>query len=297
MTSYDYDAPISEAGWVTPKYDSIRNVIGKYVDYVIPEVPAPNPVIEIPSIRLTESLMLAFAKRQEPVESPVPLTFEQLRQGYGYVLYTRHFNQPLAGMLEIPGLRDYATVYVNGERVGELNRYYNRYSVFVEIPFDATLDILVENWGRINFGEEIVNNRKGIVGPVTVNGMELSDWFMYRLPMDGAPGPDKTAEVRAGTPEASFCIVNLFCTRVPLICPRRAIRLSTCPLGEKESCLSTEKYRPLLAGRTPQQTLYVPGVWLKKKGENRIVIFEQLNDGPKNEISAVKVPILKELKS
>ena len=57
MTSYDYDAPISEAGWVTPKYDSIRNVIGKYVDYVIPEVPAPNPVIEIPSIRLTESLM------------------------------------------------------------------------------------------------------------------------------------------------------------------------------------------------------------------------------------------------
>ena len=46
----------------------------------------------------------------------------------------------------------------------------------------------------------------------------------------------------------------------------------------------------------PQQTLYVPGVWLKK-GENRIVIFEQLNDGPKNEISAVKVPILKELKS
>ena len=297
MTSYDYDAPISEAGWVTPKYDSIRNVIGKYVDYVIPEVPAPNPVIEIPSIRLTGIAdVLAFAKRQEPVESPVPLTFEQLRQGYGYVLYTRHFNQPLAGMLEIPGLRDYATVYVNGERVGELNRYYNRYSVFVEIPFDATLDILVENWGRINFGEEIVNNRKGIVGPVTVNGMELSDWFMYRLPMDGAPGPDKTAEVRAGTLEASFL------HRKPVLYTG-SFNLSE--TGDTFIDMSAwGKGIVFINGKNigrywqagPQQTLYVPGVWLKK-GENRIVIFEQLNDGPKNEISAVKVPILKELKS
>ena len=62
LTSYDYDAPISEAGWVTPKYDSIRNVIRKYVKYTVPEAPAPNPVIEIPSIKLTKVAdVLAFA--------------------------------------------------------------------------------------------------------------------------------------------------------------------------------------------------------------------------------------------
>lgn len=38
LTSYDYDAPISEAGWVTPKFDSIRNVIRKYVAYDVPEL-------------------------------------------------------------------------------------------------------------------------------------------------------------------------------------------------------------------------------------------------------------------
>lgn len=77
------------------------------------------------------------------------LTFEQLNQGYGYVLYSTHFNQPLKGRLEIPGLRDYATVYVDGERVGELNRCFNQYAMEIDIPFNATLDILVENMGRM----------------------------------------------------------------------------------------------------------------------------------------------------
>ena len=54
LTSYDYDAPISEAGWVTPKFDSIRNVIRKYVNYDVPEAPAPIPLIEIPSLSLTK---------------------------------------------------------------------------------------------------------------------------------------------------------------------------------------------------------------------------------------------------
>jgi beta-galactosidase len=41
----------------------------------------------------------------------------------------------------------------------------------------------------------------------------------------------------------------------------------------------------------PQQTLFIPGVWLKK-GENEIVIFEQLNSSPKTEVKTVKTPVL-----
>ena len=117
-----------------------------------------------PSISLNEgSRCVGLAKEGEPVASPTPLTFEQLNQGYGYVLYSTHFNQPLKGRLEIPGLRDYATIYVDGERVGELNRCFNQYAMEIDIPFNATLDILVENMGRINYGEEIVRNTKGII--------------------------------------------------------------------------------------------------------------------------------------
>ena len=39
LTSYDYDAPLSEAGDPTEKYYAIRNVISKY----IPQPPGPVP--------------------------------------------------------------------------------------------------------------------------------------------------------------------------------------------------------------------------------------------------------------
>ena len=92
-----------------------------------------------------------------------PLTFEQLNQGYGYVLYSRRFNQPISGTLSIPGLRDYAVIYIDGEKVGELNRNTQTYDMEINVPFNATLQILVENMGRINYGSEIVHNTKGII--------------------------------------------------------------------------------------------------------------------------------------
>ncbi|MCZ2609837.1 beta-galactosidase, partial [Bacteroides fragilis] len=68
--SYDYDAPISEAGWITPKYDSIRSVIQKYVKYPIPAPPAPIPVIEISSIKLERVVdALLLAQSIQPVNA------------------------------------------------------------------------------------------------------------------------------------------------------------------------------------------------------------------------------------
>ncbi|HBX21270.1 MAG TPA: beta-galactosidase, partial [Porphyromonadaceae bacterium] len=189
LTSYDYDAPISEAGWRTPKFDSIRNVIEKYVSYTLPDIPDALPIIEIPEIQLTRVAdVLSWAEKMTPVKNERPLTFEELNQGYGYVLYTRHFNQPIGGQLEISGLRDYAVVYVDGEKVGELNRNTKQYALPVDIPFNATLQILVENMGRINYGAEIVHNKKGIISPVKINDIEITgDWKMYSLPMQECP--------------------------------------------------------------------------------------------------------------
>jgi len=64
-------------------------------------------------------------------------------------------------------------VYVNGEKVGELNRYYKNYSCDIDIPSNGTLDILVENMGRINYGAEIIHNLKGIISPVKIDGNEI----------------------------------------------------------------------------------------------------------------------------
>lgn len=301
LTSYDYDAPISEAGWATPKYDSLRAVIGKYAKHKLPSVPARIPVIEIPSIKLQRvaDVLGYLDKESAKVESETPMTFEQLGQGYGYVLYTRHFNQPISGTLKISGLRDYAVVYVNGEKIGELNRCFKKYSLDIDIPFNSTLQILVENMGRINYGAEIVHNNKGIISPVEINDMEMDgDWTMYKLPMDKEPDFSKlpSADVYSNQPDATASLKGR-----PVVYEGT---FSLDKVGDTFIDMSAwGKGIIFINGHNigrywnigPQQTLYIPGVWLKK-GANSIEIFEQLNDQSQTEVHTLKAPILNQLK-
>ena len=267
LTSYDYDAPISEAGWVTAKYDSIRNVMKKYVKN-IPDAPAAIPVIEIPSIKLDKVAdVLGYTSRIKPISNEEPLTFEQMNQGYGYVLYSRHFNQPISGTLAIPGLRDYAVIYIDGEKVGELNRNTQTYEMEIEVPFNATLQILVENMGRINYGSEIVHNTKGIISPITIAGQPISgNWEMYQLPMSEVPDFTKLGNNNVFKNGSS-----------------QANRLKDCPVLYEGTFTLDETGDTFIdmeawgkgiifinghnIGRYwkvgPQQTLYIPGVWLK----------------------------------
>jgi beta-galactosidase len=290
MTSYDYDAPISEAGWATPKFNAIREELKKRATLSIPEVPAANPVITIPEVNLTKVVDLDFLKEKiKPVINDTPMTFEDLNQGHGYVLYSKKFVQPISGKLEMKGLRDFATIYVNKEKVGELNRYYNNYSMEIEIPFNATLEILVENMGRINYGAEIVNNLKGIISPVIINGIEITgSWQMYKLPLETKPDLDafsnKSSKGRPVFYQGSFTLSKTGDTFLDMRnWGKGIVFVNGYHLGRYWSV-------------GPQQTLYLPGVWLNK-GENEIIIFEQQNDVIQTSISSLALPILEELKS
>jgi beta-galactosidase len=296
LTSYDYDAPISEAGWATPKYDSIRAVIQKHVDHTLPAIPSATPLIEIPSIRLTRvaDMLETVRATVKPVESEKPMTFEDMKQGYGYVLYSRHFNQPANGTLDIAGLRDYALIYVDGVKVGELNRRDNKYSMEIEVPFNSSLEILVENMGRINYGAQINDNTKGIQGSVTIGGEAFDDeWEMFGMPMDEVPSPDskvsyEVADAGAvkGRPALYTGEFNLTQTGDTFL-----------DMGDWGKGIVFINGRNI--GRYwyigPQQTLYIPGVWLKEE-RNEIAIFEQINDGVPTEVKAVKVPVLTDLR-
>ena len=188
ITSYDYDAPISEAGWVTPKFDAVRSVIKQSVKYDVPAVPHRIPVIT-PIIKLQNTVgLFDIIESENPVESDTLLTFEDMNQGNGYMLYRRRFNQPISGMMHVPGIADFATVYVNGEKVGELNRLTGKDSLQVSVPFNSTLDMLVENLGRINYGARINSNLKGITEPITINDNEITgNWQIYGVAMDKMP--------------------------------------------------------------------------------------------------------------
>ncbi|SMO33908.1 beta-galactosidase [Solitalea koreensis] len=289
MTSYDYDAPISEAGWATPKYIAIRELMSKNVNYTIPTIPSALPVIEIPEIKLNKTAGLLELKNNiAPVSNDVPLTFEALNQGNGFVLYSRKFNQPIEGKLELNGLRDYALIYVNGERVAELNRYYKNYFCEISIPFNATVDILVENMGRINYGAKITENNKGIISPVIINGTEITgNWKMYKMPLEQQPDISKlTAKPENGQPiimKGSFELTTTGDTFLDMEAWGKGIVfVNGHHLGRYWSV-------------GPQQTLYLPGCWLKK-GKNDITIVE-LNKAPGNILKAVKTPVLDKLKT
>jgi beta-galactosidase len=290
ITSYDYDAPISEAGWVTPKYLALRKLLQGFATKELPPIPAKNPVMVLPNIKLSKTIdawkMMSAVK---PVLSDTPQCFEQLNQGHGYVWYSRRFTQPIKGMLEIKGLRDYALVYVNGEKVGELNRINKKYSCEIEIPFNAKLDILVENMGRINYGAAIIFNKKGILGPVTIDGNSITgNWEMRSMPLETMPALASTAfSYNKGMPvfyHSSFILNTTGDTFLDMSAwGKGLVFVNGHHLGR-------------YWGIGPQQTLYVPGVWLKK-GKNEIVLFEQQNDRLQTVLKSTVEPILKKLKN
>ena len=290
ITSYDYDAPISEAGWATERYMGSRELMKKYVKYDVPEVPERIPVVKLPELYFDKTVdVLPLLEQQKPVTADEPLHFEDLGQGFGYVLYRRHFNQPISGVMRVPGIADFATVYVDGKKVGELNRVLDCDSLQIDIPFNSTLDILVENLGRINYGARIVENHKGITQPITIGGSRISgNWNMYGLPLSQMPAVDALPEgYKTGCPvyyRAKFTLDKV-----------------------GDTFLDMEKWGKGIVfvnghnlGRYwkvgPQQTLYLPGCWLKE-GENEVVVFEQLNDHRKYSLSSVTEPVLEKLQT
>ena len=185
-TSYDYDAALDESGHPTPKYYAFRAAIASLNPTLkLPDVPDPDAPISIPRFPLYESSSLVgepgHGHRAE--DSPVPM--EMLGQSYGYILYRTHLTGPIDGELRLDGMHDYAEVFVNGSKQGTLDSRLGQHRLNVHSNAStSTLDILVENGGRVNFKKRLREERKGITGAVTLSGKPLHSWQVYRLPMN-----------------------------------------------------------------------------------------------------------------
>jgi hypothetical protein len=215
------------------------------------------------------------------------LTFEDLNKGNGFVLYSRVCKEAMKGILTLDGLRDYALVFIDGKKVAELNRYYKKYSCSVEVPKNAILDILVENMGRINYGSEIVHNTKGIIGPVMMNGVALTGpWQMYTMPFEQEPDLRNYQNINIiDQPtfyQGTFTLEKTGDTFLDFHdWGKGIVFVNGHHLGRFWSI-------------GPQQTLYLPGCWLKK-GTNDISIFEMQNHVKHQEIKALSTSILDQL--
>jgi beta-galactosidase len=286
-TSYDYDAPLDESGRPTAKYFAMREAILAHLGpaaAAVPAVPAVDPPITIPPIVLQESARL-FDLLPKPVESEKVLSMEDLDQNFGWVLYRKELPQPAAGQLKLEGLRHYAQIFLNQNEIGSLDWRLSQNSLAIDAPAGTTLDVLVENMGRVNYGKDLVNNRTGITGSVTLDGKELRDWQIFSLP----PFDDVSSihfSPRLAPPPALYRGKFQMQSTGDTFLDFRAwtkgwVWVNGHNLG---------RYWKI----GPQQTLYLPGVWLKR-GENEIVVLEEEKIPQNPVVTGLDKPILDQL--
>ncbi len=186
VTSYDYDAPINEQGQPTGKYFSLRHLIGSYLPKGENLFPVPP---SISAIELTPIEMQPFSSIWDDLPNPVnsvhPESFEAYGQDHGFILYKTELTGPKSGKLVVSDIHDYATVFLNGNYIGNLDRREGINSI--DIPAGSVekpvLELFVEAMGRLNYGKNIID-RKGITDSVTLDGTTLLNWQIYNLPMD-----------------------------------------------------------------------------------------------------------------
>jgi beta-galactosidase len=284
ISSYDYDAPLDEAGNATEKFMKFREIIQRHLPAGkrLPDVPKAKPTIAIPSVNFTKANSI-FDVLPAPKSNATPLTFEELNQAYGFVLYRTTLNNSASGLLKIKELRDFAIIFINGKRVGVLDRRLKQDSLQVDVPKGkVTLDILVENLGRINFGKYLLQNKKGITETVLLSGKEIRDWKMYSLPFDNIKAIKfKNDKVNVTVPvvrKGTFNLKGVGDTYLDMSnWGKGVVWINGHNLG-----------RYWQVG--PQQTLYVPVEWLRK-GTNDIVVLELLKP-EQNSLQGVEHPIL-----
>ena len=301
VTSYDYDAPINEAGQTTPKYWELRKTLSKYTQGKrLPKVPSAIPTIAIPAFQFTEVAPL-FSNLPQPKQDDQIRTMEAYDQGFGSILYRTklpRLDQP--AVLHVNEAHDYAQVFVDGKYMGKLDRRNGEKQLTLPAcPAGGTLDILVEAMGRINFGRAI-KDFKGITDRVElmidIDGRSfvsnLKQWEVFNLEdryenyqqMKFQP----IAEAKATTGE-----------RLPG-CYRATFQVKK----PGDTFLNFETWGKGLVyvnghgmGRIweigPQQTLYVPGCWLKA-GENEVLVFDIV--GPREtRCEGLREPLLDQL--
>ncbi|MEU9157332.1 glycoside hydrolase family 35 protein [Streptomyces sp. NPDC048417] len=180
ITSYDYDAPLDEAGDPGPKYTAFREVIAKYAPVPKVKLPDPAPKLAVPGVELTHSAALfdnlPVLGGDRALRAQQPLAMEQLGQDFGFVHYRATLPAAGPALLSVGDVRDRAQVFLDGQPVGVLEREDHEHALAFAVPrAGAVLSVLVENQGRVNYGQGI-HDRKGLLGPVALNGVELNGW-------------------------------------------------------------------------------------------------------------------------
>lgn len=292
LTSYDYDAPINEAGDLTDKYYAIQKLIKQYLPDTIDDRNVKNvsSKMSLPPVNMTFlatifDMLPWFVK----IHSKYPLTFEQANQAYGFILYQTNitFQPTNPAVLAIPGLRDRAHVFVDRRFAGILSRTQKYFDLSILTHNGSELSILVENQGRCSFS--CFSEQRGIIGNVTINKKHLLvNWTIYRIPFQEHSFTEIITQL--SQPKTKFRFASSH-YRIPSIYYAN-FTLPNVPEYPLDTFLRTDGWGKGIAvlnghnlGRYwpvagPQITIYAPGPYFNEAPDsNQLFVFE-LDESP-----------------
>eukprot|EP00079_Xenopus_tropicalis_P037605 XP_017951376.1 PREDICTED: beta-galactosidase-1-like protein 2 isoform X1 [Xenopus tropicalis] len=283
ITSYDYDAPLTEAGDYTSKFFKIRELFGDYnAEKPLPPVPSLSLKASYGPVELKRCLplweVLPFV--EEPFKSAEPVNMENLPvndgngQSYGYTLYETIIYG--GGKFHTKGnIHDRAQIFASSQSIGTVD-YKKEELDIPEVPAYRKLSILVENCGRVNYGPMIDNQRKGIVGDVYLRDNPLKNFKIYSLDMNST-FMNRINEVHWS--DLSECKSG------PTFY-QGALHVGPTPMDTFLRLQGWKKGVVFINGKNlgrywdigPQETLFIPAPWLWP-GVNEITIFEEYAAG------------------
>ena len=271
ITSYDYGAPLSEAGDMTPTYYAIRDLLAEYnggyanVEVKNTEKKAYGKVTLTEGASLFENLDTIGTT----VHSRAPVSMEQVGQDFGYILYSSSLLGALEEkQLELEHVHDRALVYLNGKLAGIRQRSGRKDDIKISVAEGESLklDIFVENCGRVNYGPKLFD-KKGIYGSIRHGNRFHFGWDITSLTMEDLSGLRFTNDVTfRGTP--TFLRGTLTVDGKPA-----DTFLRTDGFHKGFVTVNGFNLGRYWNDKGPTKTLYVPAPILRE-GENEILVFE-----------------------
>lgn len=317
LTSYDYDAPLNEAGDPTMKYFAIAEVMAELFPNSRLPPPTTSPKMDHGPVPLRPILGLlsrrgraTLATKNMLVTGPELPTFEALDQFSGFVLYETSLPFRSNGsQLVVNGLHDRAIIYINGKMVGLMSRTFNINSITIYAKRNDALAILVENQGRVNYGPKMTDY-KGILGQVKLaNSVLDGEWRATSFPLDemktdvidAYEPPDDLTDVV--DPDAFDDTAHI--TRGPILYKGEFVinkddaNLDTFvdPDGWVKGIIwingvNLGRYWPTVG---PQRTLYLPAPYLNAPPEVNEIYVLELQQAPKDpQMTLADTPILED---
>lgn len=287
VTSYDYDCLLSEDGEPTEKYKLIKDLIKKYETFNEVELSTKIKKKEYGEVLLTENVSVfdTLNKISKPVYSQYVKSMEECEQNYGFILYRAQIKGPRENCsMSLMEMHDRAQVFVNNEYKGVIYRNDKDKKITLDFPGEInTLDILVENMGRINYGPYL-KDFKGISENVRLDYQFHYGWEIYPIPLNNI----ETIEFNENTKTQSNGIPTFYKGTFNV---EEVGDTFARMYGFTKGVVFINGFN---IGRYwnigPQKALYVPGPLLKK-GKNEVLVFE-LHEAEKPSIKFADKPML-----